>query len=128
MDKVIYDEKTGLSYSLGDDGMYYPNLTIVENDDEDYNIGKYGLLRGVYLKEHRIGTYNRLLMTGKLNKHLYEIDLLAQERVDEIVVSMAKDDGTDENLKATDQMKWVCRMNNYRRCAEEIVFKDFLYS
>ncbi len=124
MDKTIFDEKTGLSYTLRDDGMYYPNLTL---SVEDCNIGKYGLLREEYLRNFRIGTYNRLLMTGKLNEHLSEIDLLAHERVDEIVVAMAHADGTDENLKGTDQMEWVCRMNNYRHCAEEVVFKEIVY-
>ncbi len=124
MEKTIYDEKNGLSYSLGDDGMYYPDLTL---GAEEYNIGKYGLLREEYLKNYRIGTYNRLLMTGKLEEHLHEIDLLAHERVDTIVESMAKADGTNEVLKANDQMEWVCRMNNYRRCAEEVVFKELIY-
>ncbi len=124
MEKTIYDEKNGLSYSLGDDGMYYPDLSLGE---EDYNIGKYGLLREEYLKNYRLGTYNRLLMTGKLNDHLHELDLAAQERVEELVGVMAQVDGTNEDLKATDQMEWVCRMNNYRLRAEEVVFNELLY-
>ncbi len=124
MDKIIYDKSNGLSYSLGADGMYYPILSI---NEADYSIGKYGLLREVYLKEHRIGTYNRLLMANKLNEHLHEIDLLALERINAIVESMAKSNGTDEILKATDQMEWVCRMNNYRNCAEEVVYTELIY-
>lgn len=124
MEKTIYDEKNGLSYSLGDDGMYYPMLSLGE---EDYNIGKYGLLREEYLKNYRLGTYNRLLMTGKLNEHLHELDLAAQERVEELVGVMAQVDGTNEDLKATDQMEWVYRMNNYRQRAEEVVCTELIY-
>ncbi len=72
--------------------MYYPNLTLGE---EEYNIGKYGFLREEYLKNYRLGTYNSLLMTGKLNVHLYELDLAAQERVGEIVGVMVHVDGTN---------------------------------
>lgn len=125
MGKHIYDEKNGLHYTIGDDGMYYPNIVLEEQ--EDYQIGKYGRMRERFLEEHRTGTYISLLMSGKLYAHLYEIDTLVHQRVEEIVIAMAKRDGTNEQLKANNQMEWVGRMNNYRHCAEEIVFKEIIY-
>ena len=125
MEKHIYDEKNGLYYTLWEDGMYYPDIALEEQGD--YPIGKYGRMRERFLKEHRTGTYTSLLMTGKLHAHLYEIDTLVHQRVDEIVAHMAKRDGTDEGLKARDQMEWVGRMNNYRHCAKEVVFKEIIY-
>lgn len=121
MKKHIYDEKNGLHYTLGDDGMYYPDIVLEEQ--EYYQIGKYGRMRKRFLEEHRAGTYISLLMSGKLYAHLYEIDTLVHQRVEEIVIAMAKRDGTNEQLKANNQMEWVGRMNNYRLCAEEVVFK-----
>lgn len=69
-----------------------------------YPVGKYGRMRGNFLKAHRTGTYTSLLMTEKLNAHLYEIDTLVHQRVDEIMAHMAKVEGTDEALKGKDQM------------------------
>lgn len=126
MEKHIYDEKNGLHYTLGEDGLYYPDITI--DEQEHHLIGKYGRMREHFLKEHRAGTYTRLLLTGKLNSHLFEIDTLVHQRVDENVVTMAKAEGTDEDLKASNQMEWVGRMNNYKACAEEIMLKEIIYA
>jgi len=126
MQKYIYDEKNGLYYTLAKDGMYYPNLALSESSE--YQIGKYGRMHLRYLQAHRKAMYSKLLMSGKLNQHLHDIDAKAQEQIDEIVASMAKANGTDENLKATDQMEWVGRMNNYRACAEEIVLREIIYA
>ncbi len=125
MDKTIYDEKNGLYYNLGDDGMYYPAITIGE--DDDYNIGKYGLRRETFLKEHRLGTYNRLLMTGKLQEHLREIDIQALTMIEEIMEHLAKANDCSEELKCRNQMEWVGKMNNYKKSVEEIIFNKFIY-
>ncbi|MFV0518246.1 MAG: TnpV protein [Aminipila sp.] len=129
MDKIIYDERNGLYYELGDDGMYYPALSVeVAEDDEDYHIGKYGLLRETYLKEHRPGTYNRLLMTGKLYEHLKEVDIMALEMLEDITEHLAKVNGCDEKLKARGQMEWVGRMNNYKKSAADVVLSEIIYN
>lgn len=125
MEKHIYDAKNDLHYTLGEDGLYYPDIAI---DEQEYRpIGKYGRLREQFLKEHRTGTYTSLLLAGKLNAHLFEIDTLVHQRVDETVAHMAKADGTNEDLKANNQMDWVGRMNNYKACAEEIVLKEIIF-
>lgn len=78
------------------------------------------------MQHHKV-TYNRLWRDCKLNEHLHEIDEMAHEQMDILVEAMAKADGTDEELKMSDQMEWVGRMNNYRVRAEEVVFRDLIF-
>ena len=125
MEKHIYDEKNGLHYTLAEDGMYYPDLALPE--DEDVWVGKYGLLRETYLKEHKNSLYMSLYLSGKLNKHLLEINEQSQSQVDQLVTHWAKLNGCDEKLKATNQMEWVGRMNNYKIMAEELVLNELVY-
>ena len=112
-------------------------LTFTQNGDylfpalylEDANlpIGKYGLLRKSYLKEHKRGWYSSLLLTGKLDEHLAEIDRTCTERVELIMNQLARREGVTEALKAADQMTWVARMNSIRARAEEIVLSELVY-
>ncbi len=126
LEKEIYNEENGLWYTLADDGCYYPNLMLPK--EENIWVGKYGLIRKNYLKEHKNWYYIHLFMSGKLNKHLLEINEQAQAQVDLIVSQMAKTGGCNEELKAKDQIKWVGLMNNYQACAEEIVLKEIVYN
>lgn len=125
MKKHIYDEKNGLHYTLADDGMYYPNLELPKEDNSW--VGKYGLMRERFLQEHKHNLYMTLYLSGKLTKHLLDINEQAQNQVDEIVYTTAKAEGCNEDLKAKDQMKWVGLMNNYKACAEEVVLREFVY-
>ena len=86
------------------------------------------MLRKKFLKEHRRITYTNLLTSGKLNGHLAEIQQTAQRRMEEIVAQMAKTQGVTEELKASDQMKWVQMMNNLQNAAEETVLAELIYS
>ena len=95
--------------------------------DKAYQIGKYGCMRRSYLKEHRPVLYANLLTSGTLHRHLAEIDQACNERMEIIVSAMAKREGVTEALKAADQMEWVCRMNNIRSRAEEIVLTELVY-
>lgn len=98
---------TELTYTqIGD--YLLPDLTIGESQPA---YGKYGMLRKRYLKEHRRGIYASLLMSGKLNQHLAEIDKLVCDTVSFRVKEMAKRQGVDENMKAHNQMAWVGAMN-----------------
>ena len=85
-------------------------------------------LRRQFLKEHRRITYTNLLTSGKLSSHLAEIQQSAQRRMEEIVAQMAKAQGVTEELKASDQMKWVGLMNNIQNAAEETVLAELIYS
>ena len=96
-------------------------------EDANLPIGKYGLLRKSYLKEHKRGWYSSLLLTGKLDAHLAEIDRTCTERVELIMNQLAQREGVTESLKAADQMEWVRLMNNIRERAEEIVLSELVY-
>lgn len=114
-----------ITYSkVGD--YYMPNL-VLTGTEKEITIGKYGRLRLNYLKQHNKAEYTIMLMNNTLQSHLLETDETARNRIDMIIQPMAKNDGTDESLKATDQLKWVELMNNYKLCAEEIVFSELIY-
>ena len=124
MEKYIMGEN-GISYILGEDGLYYPDLYLPE--ETEYPIGKYGMLRKSYLKEYRKESYLKLVLAGKLNEHLHQIDEECNQMVDRLMEQMKEKQGVMEELKMQDQMAWVGRMNNIRVCAEEIVYKTILY-
>lgn len=96
-------------------------------EEEAYPIGKYGLLRKSYLKEHKRGLYTSLLLTGKLDRHLAEINRACVERVELIANQLVQQEGVTEALKATDQMEWVRRMNSIQARAEETVLSELIY-
>lgn len=105
---------------------YYPDLTLPETND-DKPLGKYGMLRKTYLRQYRPMVYDRLLLVGKLDAHLREIDELATKQVNRMVADMAAKEGADEQLKAADQMRWVGLMNSFRTSAEEVVLREIVY-
>ena len=123
MKKQIYDEKNGMSYTLHGD-YYLPDLVLRE---EEPTYGKYGMLRKQFLKEYRSARYQYLLLTGKLNEHLNQIDQEAREQVETLMEQMTEKQGVTEELKAQDQMEWVRLMNNIKASAEEIVLKNMIY-
>ena len=112
-----------LTYTRNGDYLF-PDLRL---EDADLPIGKYGLLRKRYLKEHKRGWYSSLLLTGKLDEHLAKIDHSCNERIELIMNQLARREGVTEALKAADQMEWVRRMNNIRARAEEIVLSELVY-
>ena len=123
MKKQIYDEKNGMSYTLHGD-YYLPDLVLRE---EEPTYGKYGMLRKQFLKEHRSARYQYMLLTGKLNEPLNQIDQEVREQVETLMEQMTEKQGVTEELKAQDQMKWVRLMNNIKASAEEIVLKNMIY-
>ena len=103
---------------------FFPKLCF---EAENPPIGKYGLLRKSYLKEHKRGWYSSLLLTGKLDEHLAEIDHSCNERIELIMNQLAERERVTESLKAADQTTWVARMNSIRERAEEIVLSELVY-
>ena len=95
---------------------------------ESLDIGIWGRRRRDYLQKHRNGIYTGMLLTGKLNAHLEEIDRVANEMFDLLVEQYADREGVTEQLKRTNQMAWVQQMNNIRNRAEEIVKTELIYS
>ena len=115
----------GGTYTLGADGMYYPNLELPEEETPRYS--KYGRMRHTYLREHKKAYYTTLLFDGKLAAHLNEIDGAANAQMMQLTKQMAKAQGVTETLKAKDQMAWVGAMNNIRNAAEEIILSELIY-
>ena len=121
--KSMFEEMGG-TYTLGADGMYYPNLVLSE---EEPHYGKYGRMRLRHLKEHRKVLYNTLLLDGELIKHLNEVDDTANQRMELLTLQMQERQGVNEALKVRDQMAWVGAMYNIRNAAEEIVLNELIY-
>ena len=125
MDKYILNKTNGLWYELIGD-YYLPCLTVPA--EREQSVGVWGQRHKRYLKEHRPALYNALLLSGKLDGYLADIDQQAQEMMNLIVQQMAQTQGITEALKATDQMAWIGRMNNIRASAAEIVNRKIIYA
>lgn len=125
MDKYIFDESNGLWYELIGD-YYFPCLTVPA--EEEQPVGIWGQRHLRYIKEYRKARYVSLLLDGRLNSYLADIDQQAQERLDTIIEQMALSQGITEALKAADQMAWVKRMNNIRSGAAEVVNIEIIYT
>ena len=125
MEKYIYNEQNGLWYELQGD-YYIPCLVLdVENAQP---IGMWGIKHLRHIKEHRPVLHTTLLLSGKLNSHLAEIDNRATEMFDLLMKQLAEKEGITEQLKAQDQMAWVGAMNNIRNRAEEIVNAEVIFA
>ena len=112
-----------LTYHQAGDYMF-PDLEAPEAP----RIGKYGTMRHQYLRNHHRGIFDGMLLKGTLNAHLEEIDRQANEMMERLTAQMAYCERITEQLKATDQMEWVRRMNNIRNRAQEIVLSELIYS
>jgi hypothetical protein len=122
MEKYVIEN--GIKYELCGD-IYYPMLEL--DEQTDYQIGKYGCLHLDYIKQHRKGRYNMLLIEARLNAYLHVIDVQAHTMLDDIISNLVRERGIDEELKATDMLKWVSEMNNIKASAEEIVLREVIY-
>ncbi len=120
MKQTIY-EQLGGTYRE-ENGNLVPDVELPEQKP----IGKYGRMHLDYLKQHRRGRYSALLGEGRLNTYLSEIDEQAHEMLSSLTTELAKTQGVDEHLKATDQMRWVQMMNNVRSSAEETIMRELI--
>ncbi|MCR0158305.1 TnpV protein [[Clostridium] innocuum] len=103
-----------------------PNLTLKQ--EEEVTIGKYGMMRKRYLKEHRPILFTNYLTTQTLNQHLLEIDQTANQRKALMSEQMMKQMGVNEELKAANQMEWIRLMNNIEETIQEIICKELIYN
>ena len=117
MEKITYTRQG--DYNL-------PNL--LPPQEPEIHLGKYALMRRRFLQQHRRVMYTNLLTSGKLNAHLMEIEQTAKSRLEQIVSQMAKNEGVTEEMKATQQMKWVGLMTNIRQSAEETILQELIYN
>ena len=125
MDKYIYDEKNGLWYELQGD-YYLPCLKLPK--EESRHIGVWGQRHLRYLKQHRKILYSELLISGKLNDYLADLNEQAEAMFSRLVKQLAEKEGLTEALKAENQMLWVQKMNNIHNAAMEVVSNDLIYA
>ena len=102
-----------------------PNLIL--KDKEQFNIGKYGLLRLEYIKKYKLGLYFDLLVNDTLNEYLHDIDTTVMEKVQKLIIELAEKENINEQLKENNQMLWVSKMNNIKNEVEEIILKEYIY-
>lgn len=116
--------ENGIHYTLHGN-YYFPDIAAPETDSRP--IGKWGRMHREYLKEHKPGLYSHLILSGKLYRHLAELNDQAQARLEVIIQQMQRSEGVDERMKAQDQMLWVGRMNSIRERAEEIILAELIF-
>ena len=112
-----------LTYTMQGDYLL-PNLEV----PEDPKVGKFGMLRRSFLRSHRKALYTGMMLSGKLDQHLQEVDQQANTMLESLLQKMAQEQGVTEDLKATNQMMWVQLMNILRQAAEESVLAEVVYS
>ena len=106
---------------------YIPNLVLQKSKYSDYKLGKYGRMRARYLNEHKKADYTILLIDGKLDEHLYNTDIECKKRYELLIKQFAEREQITEDLKATNQMEWVQKMNAIKNKVEEIIFKELIF-
>ena len=121
--KSIFEQSGGTYTMQGDYRL--PNLTLPA--EEERPIGVWGQRRLNYLKHHRKVLYFNLFTSGKLHSHLADTEEQAQDLFSWLVKEYAEKEGVTEQLKATDQMKWVRKMNNMRERATEDVNSEVVF-
>ncbi len=126
MKKHIYNEQTGISYTLCGD-YYLPDLALTD-EEKSIEIGVWGQRCLRYIKQYRKVLYLNLLTSGKLNGYLVDLDKQAEDMFSRLVKQMAEREDVTEQLKADNQMEWVAWMNNIRSRATEIVNNNIVYN
>ena len=121
--KFITDERTGLEYELCGD--YY--IIAGEDEPEREPIGVWGQRHLRYIQKHSKVFYNKKLTEHTLYDYLLQLNRDAEDTFDRLVKQMAESEGVTEQLKAANQIEWVCQMNNIRSRATEIVNRDIVF-
>ena len=122
MEKCTFEQMGDTYHQEGD--YFLPNLTVPES----VPVGVWGQRRRRYLREHRKALYNALLLSGKLDSHLADINQQAEDMFSQLVKQMAEQEGITEQLKAKNQMEWVGQMNNIRNRVEEIICNELIFA
>lgn len=125
MAKSLFEQMGG-TYTLGEDGYYYPDLALPP--EENKPVGIWGQRHLRYIKQHKRSLYISLLTSAKLNSYLADIDEQAEEMFSRLVKQMAEKQGITEQMKAENQMLWVGRMNNIRSAAIEIINTEVIFT
>ena len=100
----------------------FPNLVITRSE---IVIGKYGMLRKSFLKAHKSGWYQSMLLTGELYRHLQAVQKAAEERMEILVAGLLLKYPAPD--KAADPLAWAAHLNMLTAMAEECVMNDQVY-
>ena len=122
MEKSLFEQMGGTYHQEGD--YFLPDLL----PPESVSVGIWGQRRKHYLKTQREPIYTALLLSGKLESHLSEVDAQAEAMFFQLVKQLAEQEGITEQLKAEDQMEWVRQMNSVRNRAEEVIYNEVIYA
>ena len=106
---------------------YIPNLAFPKSKYSDYKLSKYRKMRARFLKEHKKAEYTILLIDGKLDEHLYNTDIECKNRFELLMKQFAERENITEELKATNQLEWVQKMNAIKNAVEESIFKELIF-
>lgn len=126
MKKHFTDETTAISYTLQGD-YYLPDLEL-PTEEQKSNIGVWGMRHANYLKQNHKVVYYNLLTSGKLSLYLTDINERAEAMFQQLVKELAEKEEVTEQLKVTDPMLWVQKMNNIRNRASEVIYKTIIYN
>ena len=123
MEKSLFEQFGGTYTQVGD--YLLPDIALPEQEEKP--IGIWGQRRLQYLKQHRKVLYYNLLTSGIFNEHLADINEQAEDMFSQLVKDMAIKQGVTEQLKATNQMEWVRKMNAIRNAAIELVNIEVIF-
>ena len=124
MEKFITDERTALRYEFVGD--YY--LIAGEDEPEGRPVGIWRQRHLRYIRRYKRHLYSGLLIRGKLNYYLADINEQAEKMFSRLVKQLAEKEGVTEALKAENQMLWVQKMNSIRNAAMEVVSSELIYA
>ena len=125
MDKYIYDNSNGLWYEL--QGDYYIPCLVLPAEKEERHIGVWGHRHLRYIREHKKVLYTDLVISGKLQAYLADVEEQAQDLFDRLMKQRSEREGITEKLKAENQMEWVGRMNALRSAVTETVNTEVIF-
>ena len=114
-----------IQYREAEDGMLYPIIDFPKQPAGD--IGKYGSMRRIYLENHRPATYQMMILEGTLKQHLMDVNEQAHGLLEQLIEGMKRSEGITEQLKSSNQLEWVQRMNSIKYRAEEIIKTELIY-
>lgn len=114
-----------ITYTMRENGLLYPDLTLPE---EPIELGALAMKHKDFIRNHRRGRFALLVIEGRMNEYLAEVEQRATAMLEELISQMAQQQGVTEQLKAQDQMSWIQKMNNIRNAAMEIVNSEIIYS
>ena len=117
--------ENGIEYHLAEDGCYYPDINVEQNTD--YPVGKYGMMRGEYLMKNDRHRYFRMVLDGTWNEYLYGVDEECYRELEMAVKRIKEKEGVTEDLKNEDPMLWVGQVNNIMARVEEEILREIIY-